>query len=102
YARRFFASSGNDAEKLAFAARLPAVLFALGLTLATFSFARRHWGDAAALLAAALVAFMPDVLAHGGVAYSDLPVTLAVFGAAWMIDETVRAPSWKRGAVVGL
>ena len=54
-----------------------AVIMALGLILVTFLFTRRHWGDPAALLAAALVAFLPDVLGHGGVAYSDLPVTLA-------------------------
>src|SRR5690606_32938858 len=44
----------------------------------------------------------PDVLAHGGVAYSDLPVTLALFSAAWAIDEAVRAPSWRRGIIAGV
>jgi 4-amino-4-deoxy-L-arabinose transferase-like glycosyltransferase len=101
YASVFFWGSGNDPERMAFLGRIPAVIMALGLVLVTFFFTRRHWGAPPALVAAALVAFLPDVLAHGGVAYSDLPVTLALFGAAWAIDEAVRAPSWRRGLLAG-
>lgn len=82
YASRFFWQAGNDPERLAMLGRIPAVIMALGLILVTFFFARRHWGITAGLLAAAVVAFLPDVLAHGGVAYSDVPVTLAMFAAA--------------------
>lgn len=102
YAAEFFWGVGNDPERMAFLGRLPAVMMALGLVLATFFFTRSHWGPYTALLAAALVAFLPDVLAHGGVAYSDVPVTLALFGAAWSLDEAVRKPSWRRGILVGL
>lgn len=101
YSARFFAEDINDPERAAFLGRMPAVVMALGLILVTFLFTRRHWGDPAALLAAGLVAFLPDVLGHGGVAYSDLPVTLALFGAAWAIDETVRSPSLRRGSLAG-
>src|SRR5690606_16418292 len=93
---------GNDPEYVAFLGRLPAVAMALALTLVTFFFIRRHWGSGPALLGAALIAFLPDVLAHGGVAYSDLPVTLALFSAAWAIDEAVRAPSWRGRIVAGV
>jgi hypothetical protein len=101
YASRFFWEAGNDPERAAFLGRIPAVIMAAGLVLVTFFFTRRHWGSHTALLAAALVAFLPDVLAHGGVAYSDLPVTLAIMAAAWAIDETVRSPSWRRGMIAG-
>lgn len=102
YAARFFWEVGNDPERVAFLGRLPAVVMALGLVLLTFAFVRRHWGNSAALLAAVLVAFLPDVLAHGGVAYSDLPVTLTLFAAAWAVDEAVRSPSWRRGILAGV
>jgi 4-amino-4-deoxy-L-arabinose transferase-like glycosyltransferase len=101
YAAQFFWQAGNDPERAAFMGRLPAVLMALGLVLVTYFFTRRHFGSAAALLAAALVAFLPDVLAHGGVAYSDLPVTLALFGSAWAIDEAVRKPTVRLGILAG-
>src|SRR5207247_481311 len=46
--------------------------------------------------------FLPDVLAHGGVAYNDLPVALAYFFALWRIDEVVRRPSIAPAAGAGL
>src|SRR5207249_273045 len=67
-----------------------------------FAFARRHYGAGAGLLAATLVAFLPDVLAHGGVAYNDLPVALGYFFALWLIDENLRRPSTARGVGAGL
>jgi 4-amino-4-deoxy-L-arabinose transferase-like glycosyltransferase len=102
YAARFFWQAGNDPERAAWLGRIPAVIMALGLVLVTFAFTFRHFGPRAALLAAALVAFLPDVLAHGGVAYSDLPVTLALFSAAWAIDEAVRRPIVVRGILAGV
>src|SRR5690606_18078958 len=72
YAQHFFFKSSNDPERLAFLGRLGAVACALGLVLVAFAFTRRLAGDTAALIAAALVAFMPDVLAHGGIAYNDV------------------------------
>jgi hypothetical protein len=101
YAATLYWGVGNDPERIAFLGRLPAVLIALGLVVLTYGFTRRHWGPRAALIAAALVAFLPDVLAHGGVAYNDLPVTFAFFAAAWAIDEAIRAPSVPRALLAG-
>lgn len=101
YARQFFWESGNDGLKATFLGRLPAVLCALLLVLATFLFARRVMGDHAALLAATLVAFLPDMLAHGGVAYNDVPLALAYFLALWALDAVMRDPTWKRAVVAG-
>lgn len=102
YAEMLYYQSGNDPQRIAFLGRIPAVLIALGLTFVTFLFVRRHWGEHHGVIAAALIAFTPDVLAHGGVAYSDLPVTLAIFAAAWAIDEAVRSPSLRRGVIAGV
>ena len=102
YAQLFFSSSGNSPERVAFLGRLPAALCALLLATLSFAFACRHYGDGAGLLAATLVAFLPDVLAHGGVAYNDLPVALSYFFALWRIDEAIRRPSTARGVGAGL
>lgn len=102
YAQNFFWTSGNDPERLAFMGRLPAVLCALALVLVVFLYTRRIAGDGAALLAAGLTAVLPDVLAHGGVAYNDVPVALAIVGAVWAIDEALRRPAARRAVLAGL
>src|SRR5262249_18338242 len=85
YAATFFFRSGNDPERLAFRGRLVGVAFSVALIALIFAFARRRFGEAAAILAAFLVAFLPDVLAHGGVAYDDLPTAPCWFGAVWAL-----------------
>jgi hypothetical protein len=101
YARQFLYDNGNDANHISFLGRLPAALFVLLLVLATFSFTRRRFGNTAALIAATLVAFLPDVLAHGGVAYNDLPLALAYLLAVWALDSVIRTPTWQRGILAG-
>lgn len=100
YAREFFWTSGNDPERLAFLGRLPGSLCVMLLVLGAFGLASRS-GSAQGLLAAGLVAFVPDVLAHGGVAYNDLPLALAYLVAIAVADTAVRRPSVWLGALAG-
>lgn len=102
YAQQFFWQSGNDPERLALLGRAPAVLAALLLVAVVYGFARAAAGAPAGLLAALLVAVTPDVLAHGGVAYNDVPVALAMFSALWAADRTIREPSATRGLLAGV
>jgi hypothetical protein len=101
YARELLWTTGNDPERIAFLGRLPGALLAGVLVLAAFAFARR-FGNAAGVFAAGLVAFLPDVLAHGGVAYNDLPLALAWLLAVWALDAAVRRPTLRAGALAGL
>jgi len=102
YASAFYSGSANDPERVALLGRLPALMIALLLTVVVFLYTRRFWGDAAGFTAATLTAFLPDILAHGGVAYNDVPIALAILAAAWAIDETVRRPALHRGLLAGL
>lgn len=76
-------------------ARLATLLFAIGLGLVVFAWARRAWGDAAGLMALALAAFSPNLLAHARLVTTDV---LAAFGialalwAAWHLDRR-RSPA---------
>jgi len=101
YSRQLFWGSGNDPERIAFLGRLPAALAASLLVVLTFGFTSNRAGRGAGLLAAGLVAFLPDVLAHGGVAYNDLPLATAFFGAIWAFDRVARTPSVRTGLVAG-
>jgi hypothetical protein len=101
YARDLYFRSGNDPGKLARLSRSVSVLLALSLILVVFAWGRRIGGAGVGLVAAALTAFFPDILAHGAVAYNDLPLALAYVGALWALDAAVRAPSLRRGALAG-
>src|SRR5688572_18356241 len=72
YAQEFFFKDGVPTQRLAFLGRIPAALISLSLIALAFFFTRRAAGDRAAVLAAMLVAFLPDLLAHGGIAYNDV------------------------------
>jgi 4-amino-4-deoxy-L-arabinose transferase-like glycosyltransferase len=101
YAQTFFWNMGNHPEKLAFLGRLPAVLCAVLLMLTVFAFTRRHYGAAAGVVAAGIVAFTPDVLAHGGVAYNDIPIAFAFFLATWLLDTAIRTPTVSHAVFAG-
>lgn len=102
YARHFFFGVGNDPERLALLGRLPAVGFLILLVLLTYGFLRARHGVGAALVAAALVGFLPDVLAHGGVAYNDVPLAASLLASLWAIDIAIRRPSPRAGALAGV
>jgi len=64
--------------------------------------AMRLFSPAVGLVAGALFALLPPVLAHGGLATTDMAVA-AMFPFA--LDETQRlleAPSWRRGVITGV
>ena len=101
YAQRFFFEEGNDPERLAFLGRLPAVACVVLLIGSVYIFVAPRHGRGPGIMAAALTAFMPDVLAHGGVAYNDAPLAAAVFAAVWAMDSAARQPTPAAGAIAG-
>jgi 4-amino-4-deoxy-L-arabinose transferase-like glycosyltransferase len=101
YARLFFWASGNDPERLALLGRLPAVLCGVLTIVLVFAWTSGRAGAGAGLLAAGLVALVPDMLAHGGVAYNDIALAPAFFGALWAVDAALRRPTIPRAALAG-
>jgi len=101
YARTLFFGSGNDPVLLLDRAREVAAVVAGLLVLAAGLFAGWVAGPVAAALAAVMVALTPDVLAHGGVAYNDLPLALTFLLAVWAVDAAARSPSPAKGALAG-
>lgn len=99
YARALFFGLGNDTAAMLARARLVASVLA-GLTVAAAA-ATAWWiaGPLAGAATAAVTALLPDVLAHGGVAYNDLPLALTFLLAVSALDVLVRRPSPVRAAV---
>ncbi|HEY2627490.1 MAG TPA: phospholipid carrier-dependent glycosyltransferase, partial [Usitatibacter sp.] len=102
YSRNLLWGVGNPAESLIMLSRLVAIVIGTATVAATYVFARRHMGAFAAIAAAALVAFLPDMLAHSGVAYNDIALAFGFLASLYAIDAAVRDPSPKRAAWAGV
>jgi hypothetical protein len=83
---QWFYENGNDLASMLRAGRRMIALFGVGLGALTFLWARRLYGDRAALLATFLFAFCPTMLANGGLVTSDMTAAcmfLAAVTAFW-------------------
>ena len=83
YGNAFVYGIGNDVRQIEFRARLPSLLMGAGLVLAIYLWGRGLLGEMPALLASALAALSPNLLAHAKLATLDLGSTAFVFAAVW-------------------
>ncbi|MBI5506207.1 MAG: glycosyltransferase family 39 protein [Deltaproteobacteria bacterium] len=73
----------QDADRLLFWGRMPAVALSLGLAAVVTIWARRLWGENAALLALALYVLDPTITAHAQLVTTD--VGLAFFATLFLL-----------------
>jgi hypothetical protein len=83
YGNAFVYGSGNDVRQIEFWARLPSLLMGAGLVLAIYLWGRGLLGETPALLASALAALSPNLLAHAKLATLDLGSSAFMFAAVW-------------------
>ncbi len=85
------------------AARLPQLGWLLGTMLLVWGWARERRPQApwAAVGAAALVAWEPNLLAHSSLVTTDLPCTFFVLAAAWSWARALEDPTRARSALAG-
>ncbi|HLL61601.1 MAG TPA: phospholipid carrier-dependent glycosyltransferase [Propionibacteriaceae bacterium] len=81
--RRLLYESGNDPDRLLLLARLPVIALTLAFGVVVLLFAREVFSPVGGILALALFAFSPDVIAHGSLATLDVPATGFLLVAAW-------------------
>ena len=74
--------------------RLPNLLFGVLLVALTGWWAYRLWGNRAALLAMALAALEPNLVAHSSLVTTDIGVTLFTFLTVYLFWEYVNHPTW--------
>ncbi|MEV6824003.1 phospholipid carrier-dependent glycosyltransferase [Amycolatopsis sp. NPDC051102] len=93
--RHVLYESGQDAGRLLLLllARLPVIVLTLLFGLVVFAFARDLTGPAGGLVALALYAFSPDVIAHGSLATLDVPVAGFLVTTAWLLWRARRRPA---------
>lgn len=90
--RHLLYESGNDAQRVLLAARLPVIALTLLFGLVVFAFARDLAGPAGGVAALALYAFSPGVIAHGSLATLDVPAAGLLLTSVWLAWRARRRP----------
>lgn len=92
---RFLYESGNDLPRLLAAGRFMNALLGGALVLVVFGWSRSLFGPRGGWISAVLAAFCPHLLAHAGLANSDLTISLAfplALLAWWRLLQRVTPP----------
>lgn len=92
----------NDADWILLRVRMAAALLSLLLAALVFAAAYEMFGGWAGLLALALLAFEPNILAHGAWVTTDVGLSCFLFGSVYAFYRFVKRPSLLRLAVVGI
>jgi hypothetical protein len=92
----FLYRNRRPVDTILFVARCPNILLTLLFTPALAWWVRRRWGPAAGLLAAALCAFDPNLIAHGRYVTTDYPVTVFFFFTCVLWTEYLESGGGRR------
>jgi hypothetical protein len=96
----------NDPDKILARTRTAAAILTLLTALVVFLGAREMFGTGAAFIALTLVAFDPNLLAHGALITTDVGLACFMFLSVYMFYRFVKSPSALRlvtaGVAVGL
>jgi predicted membrane-bound dolichyl-phosphate-mannose-protein mannosyltransferase len=84
--------SGNDPWRLMLLARLPMIVLTLLFGLVVFAFARDLVGPVGGLVALALYAFSPDLIANGSLATLDVAAAGFLLTSVWLLWRARRRP----------
>src|ERR1043166_5027157 len=99
YYESFWENNFDRFDTLGFWARAGMITLTIGLGILVFWFARELFGDRAAVIATALFALEPTVLAHGRVVQTDIPAAFGylLFSLAlyhYNQEATTRRAAW--------
>jgi len=99
YGEKFFFEQGNPVDAMLLRARMVIALTGVFTAWLTWRWARGLFGAAAGWLALGLAVFCPAMLAHGGLATSDMTMTACVLGALSAVWRLLHRATWGRLAV---
>lgn len=92
----------NDADAILFRARAAAATLTLLLAVLVFVATREMFGAGASLIALALLAFEPNLLAHGALVTTDAGISCFTFATVYAFYRYAKVPSLWRLLVVGV
>jgi hypothetical protein len=83
-------------------ARLGVLPFLVAACVVTFLWARRWFGNSAALWAVLLLVSTPPLLGHAGVATNDVPCVATTLAALYQFVRWLETPEWRRSIWLGI
>ncbi len=92
----------NDADRILSGTRMVAASLTLLAALIVFFGAREMFGTGAAFIALTLLAFDPNILAHGALITTDIGLACFMFLSVYMFYRFLKSPSAARLIVAGL
>jgi tetratricopeptide (TPR) repeat protein len=92
----------NNADMILFRTRIAAATLTLLLALLVFLATKEMFGKGPAFIALALLAFDPNLLAHGALVTTDVAFSCFMFATIYAFYRHVKAPSVWRLVIVGL
>jgi len=101
YVLHFWQDNRAQFEAISFWSRIPMIALTLALGALLFFFSRDLLGPRAGLLAVALFALEPTILAHGRVVQTDIPAAFGLLLTVYAILKYVRKPGWKNACFLG-
>lgn len=94
--------TGNGVDSILIPARLSAALMSLLLAALVFLATWKMFGKVEAVVALAILALEPNLIAHGALVTTDMDLTATAFGATFALHRYAKNPTWIRFFVVGL
>jgi 4-amino-4-deoxy-L-arabinose transferase-like glycosyltransferase len=91
---------GHPAQTLALMRAGILVFFVLACAIVYF-WSKRSFGNTVAVLAVGLFTLVPTVLAHAGLATTDMGLAAGLVAAFYVLLLWAETPSWKRSAALG-
>lgn len=92
----------NGVDNTVISTRLAASLMSMLLALLVFLAAWEMFGRWEALTALALVAFEPNLIAHGSIVTTDMAISATAFGAVYALYRFGKEETWSRFLVAGI
>ncbi len=102
FGRDFLYRSGNDADSIIFWSRIPVMILALFTGWIFFRFVERRFSGRAALMALALFALSPTVIAHSRFVTTDLGATFGFLIGILAFIEFLEVPSYRNVVRAGI
>ena len=99
---KFFFQHGNPVDRMLLASRAMIALVGVLTCWLTWRWARDLFGRAAGAIALVLAVFCPALLAHGGLATSDMALTACLLGALSLMWRLYHRVTWPRLAGASL
>lgn len=98
---RFWQANRTRFQSVTFWPRLMMIPITLALGALIFVFARKFFGETAALISVGLYVLEPTVLAHGRIVHTDVPAALAYLLFFFTLHYYSEAPGLKRALMLG-